>query len=161
MKQIQPRLIMPLTAFQRDWILDHSRFKLAVKSRRIGFTYAATLEIVLDALEHKTHWMIVSRTQDASREALTECRNHLERMNRLRRAKIIDERSGILLDGIEQSKFTIALPNGSRIVAMTAHPDATRGFGGHILLTSTRFIAIRKSCGKAWSGRCYAAIACW
>ena len=46
--------------------------------------------------------MIVSRTQDASREALTECRNHLERINRLRRAQIIDERSGILLDGIEQ-----------------------------------------------------------
>ena len=80
---------------------------------------------------------------------MTECRNHLERMNRLRRAKIIDERSGILLDGIEQSKFTIALPNGSRIVAMTAHPDATRGFGGHILLDEHAF---HRDSKELWKG---------
>src|SRR5262249_41085572 len=98
-------------------------------------TYAATLEIVLDSLERpRTDWLIISRTQDTSKEALQECAYHLDRMNLLRRAKMISERTGTLLDGVEQSKFSLILPNGSKIIAMTAHPDAARGFGGNILL---------------------------
>src|SRR5262249_23055256 len=52
--------VIPLTDFQRAWIDDNSRFKIAVKSRRVGLTFAATLEIALDALARRTRWMIIS-----------------------------------------------------------------------------------------------------
>jgi phage FluMu gp28-like protein len=145
--------LIPLAPFQKDWILDKARCKICVKSRRIGMTYAATLEIVLDSLERpRSHWMIISCTQDTSKEALQECAYHLDRMNLLRRAKMISERTGMLLDGVEQSKFSLLLPNGSKIIAMTAHPDTTRGFGGNILLDEHGFHAESQELWKAAVG---------
>src|SRR5262249_33607984 len=141
--------VIPLTNFQRAWIDDNSRFKIAVKSRRVGLTFAATLEIALDALGHRTRWVIIARTQDTAKEELAECGNHLQFMKRVRQAKIVDERAGFLLDGVEQYKFTIQLPNKSEITAMTAHPDATRGFGGNILLDEHGFHGESK---ELWKG---------
>jgi phage FluMu gp28-like protein len=131
--------VLPLTPFQQTWIQDQSRFKIAVKSRRIGLTFAATLEIALDAIAHKTRWMIISRTQETAKEALREVGNHLQFMKGVSNAKIVDTPMGRMLDGIEIFKFTITLPNGSEIMAMTAHPDVTRGFGGNILLDEHGF----------------------
>jgi phage FluMu gp28-like protein len=60
---------IPLCPYQQDWIADRSRFKLAVKARRIGFTFASTLEIALDLVSRRTRWLIISRTQDAARSS--------------------------------------------------------------------------------------------
>jgi phage FluMu gp28-like protein len=130
--------VLPLTLFQRSWIEDSSRYKIAVKSRRAGFTFAATLEIALDALNRSTRWMIISRTQDTAKEALREVANHLQVMKLAVRTVIMDTPIGIL-DGVEIFKFAINLPNGSEILAMTAHPDAARGFGGNVLLDEHGF----------------------
>ena len=56
-------------------IADRSRFKIAVKARRIGFTFATTLEIALDLVRQRTRWLIVSRTQETAKEALRDILN--------------------------------------------------------------------------------------
>ncbi len=138
---MQPDPLVRLTEFQQEWILDRSRFKLAVKSRRIGFTFAATLEIALDMIEKRTRWLMISRTQEASKEGIAEVRNHLAAMRMV-------EESQLRIEEIETdqffheariTKFRIELPNGSECLAMTAHPDAARGFGGHVFLDEHAF----------------------
>jgi phage FluMu gp28-like protein len=131
--------IIPLTSYQSDWIHDSSRFKIAVKSRRIGFTFAATLEIACDIIQRQTRWLIISRTQDTAKEALREVGKHLRVMKRMKEAKINDSSTGSMLDGVQIHCYSISLSNGSEVTAMTAHPDATRGFGGNILLDEHAF----------------------
>ncbi|WP_049357488.1 hypothetical protein [Haemophilus parainfluenzae] len=52
--------------YQKCWLQDDSRFKVAMFARQTGKTFTTTLEIVLDCLAHeakgeKTRWVILSR----------------------------------------------------------------------------------------------------
>ncbi len=143
--------IIPLTEFQRAWVGDHSRYKIAAKARRIGFTFATTLEIALDAVERRTRWLVISRTQDAAKEAIGEIGNHLRAMRKLEAASapVREQGTGLFFEGIEIHKFVIELPNGSEITAMTAHPDAARGFGGNLFLDEHGF---HRDSKELWKG---------
>src|SRR5689334_20150550 len=59
---------VPLYPYQRRWIEDDSRFKLAVKATQIGYSYAAALEAVLDCVERETMWIVLSRGERQSIE---------------------------------------------------------------------------------------------
>lgn len=133
--------VVPLTQFQKDWVNDKSRFKIAVKSRRVGFTFASTLEIALDLVDERTRWLIISRTQDTAKEAMREVRNHLDAMKTAIEGEIQEreELTDLFFHDIRVTKFHIELPNGSSLQALTAHPDAARGFGGHVLLDEFGF----------------------
>ena len=52
---------VPLYPYQQRWVKDTSRFKIVVKSTQIGYSFAAALEAVLDCLEHRTLWIVLSR----------------------------------------------------------------------------------------------------
>lgn len=132
--------IIPLPGFLKRWLDDATRFKIAVKSRRIGFTFGTTLEIALDAIGRKTRWLIVSRTEETAKEALRECARHLAAMKiAAKDLAIRPEDTEFLVEGVRVKVFIIELPNGSEVRAMTAHPDAVRGFGGNILLDEFGF----------------------
>ena len=134
-----------LTPFQRNWVADGARFKIAVKARRIGFTFATTLEIARDCVRRSTRWLVISRTQDTAKEAVREISNHFKAMQIVERV----EDSGLRLDEIKINKFVIELPNGSEITAMTAHPDAARGFGGNVFLDEFGF---HRDSYELWKG---------
>ncbi|MBL8512173.1 MAG: hypothetical protein JNM52_11080, partial [Betaproteobacteria bacterium] len=66
-----------LYGYQRAWLQDRSRFKLARFSRQTGKTFTTTLEIVDDAFEaeineRRTRWVILSRGERQSVEAMEE-----------------------------------------------------------------------------------------
>ncbi len=146
----QASLAVPLAGFQREWITDRARFKIACKARRIGFTFATTLEIALDLISRRTRWLIISRTQDAAKEALKEVRNHFIAMKKLEAAaEIREEPTELFFEGLRVSKFVIEMPNGSEISAMTAHPDAARGFGGNVFLDEHGF---HRDSKELWKG---------
>ena len=146
----KPAAAIPLCPYQRDWIADRSRFKLAVKARRIGFTFASTLEIALDLVSRRTRWLIISRTQDAAREALKEVKNHFAAMRaRLSGVEIAEQPTGVFFEGLRVTQFVIALPNGSEVTAMTSHPDAARGFGGNVFLDE---FAFHRDSHELWKG---------
>ena len=133
--------LIPLTPFQQDWINDKSRFKIAAKSRRVGFTFGSTLEIALDVIDHRTKWLIVSRTQDTAKEALEEIRNHFAAMQLVAEASVAIEEipTDLFFRDARLTKFQIELPNKSRMQGLTSHPDAARGFGGNVLLDEYGF----------------------
>jgi len=145
---------LPLAGFQKAWIADKSRYKFAVKPRRVGWTFASTLEIALDSVERRTKWLIVSRTKDTAREAAFEVKRFFTAMEMVAAAlaEVVEEENWFGEARIHT--FFMDLPNGSRIQAMTAHPDAIRGFGGNVLLDEFGFHADSFSLWKA----AYAAI---
>lgn len=142
---------VPLTAFQKEWIKDKSRYKAAAKSRRIGFTFGATLEIALDAADHRTRWLAISRAQDTSKEAIAEVKRHFQAMRMVEEAEaeIREEDSDLFFEGARLKRFVLELPNGSEIVGMTAHPDAARGFGGNVFLDEFGF---HRDSHELWKG---------
>jgi phage FluMu gp28-like protein len=142
----QPDGAIQLTQYQRDWIADKSQFKLAVKSRQIGVTFATTLEIALDCVDRQRRWRIISRTQDTAKEAIREVKKHLAAM---RPSEIEERPTDMFWDGVRISSFVITLPNGSEIQALTAHPDAGRGFPGSFFLDEFGF---HRESYELWKG---------
>jgi len=136
-----------LTGYQREWLRDSSQYKLAVKSRQIGFTFATTLEIALDCVNNGgKRWRIISRTQDTAKEAIREVKKHLQAM---RPAEIEERPTDLFWEGMRISSFVITLPNGSEIQALTAHPDAGRGFPGSFFLDEFGF---HRESKELWKG---------
>ncbi|WP_035494165.1 terminase large subunit domain-containing protein, partial [Glaesserella parasuis] len=63
--------------YQKRWLNDKSRFKVAMFARQTGKTFTTTLEIVLDCLEaeangERTRWVILSRGERQAKEAMNE-----------------------------------------------------------------------------------------
>ena len=143
--------IIPLAGFQRDWVNDKSRFKIAVKARRIGFTFGSTLELALDLVKQRDRWLIVSRTQDTARKAMSEIRNHLTAMQLVAQSafQIEEHETDLWFHDVRVTRFRAELPNGSECLALTAHPDAARGFGGNVFLDEHAF---HENSKELWKG---------
>jgi len=137
-----------LTEYQRRWMADRSQFKIAVKSRQIGLTFATTLEIAQSSVERRQRWRIISRTQDTAKEAMREVRNHLAAM-RVALAGDEVQPTDMFFDGARIASFVITLPNASEIQALTAHPDAGRGFPGNFFLDE---FAFHRDSYELWKG---------
>ena len=68
---------LPLYPYQRRWVQDDSRFKIAMFARQCGKTFTSTLELALDcaraeALGQRRRWVILSRGERQAREAMNE-----------------------------------------------------------------------------------------
>lgn len=133
--------VIPLTGFQREWIDDKSRYKIGVKPRRAGFTFASSLEIPLEMVAKPTKWFLGSRTQETAKEGCREVQRHLRAFQMASKAasEIHEIETEYWFEDMRLTKFYIELANGSEFHAITAHPDAMRGFGGNVLLDEFGF----------------------
>ncbi|MDO8434885.1 MAG: hypothetical protein Q7S58_21000, partial [Candidatus Binatus sp.] len=74
----QSEPLVYLLPYQRKWLADESRFKIAMVARQCGKTkYMAALEVVEDVLRHesrgeKARWIILSRGERQALEAMEE-----------------------------------------------------------------------------------------
>ncbi|HWP86186.1 MAG TPA: terminase family protein [Terriglobia bacterium] len=126
--------VIPLYPYQRRWIEDRSRFKLAVKATQIGYSFAAALEAVLDCLERRTLWIVLSRGERQSREFLRKVGQHLAAL----RIACESQETGFF-DGTEIRELSVQFPNGSRILGLPANPDTARGYTGNLILDEFAF----------------------
>ncbi|MGX2974754.1 terminase large subunit domain-containing protein [Ursidibacter arcticus] len=134
--------------YQKRWLNDKSRFKVAMFARQTGKTFTTTLEIVLDCLEaetkgERTRWVILSRGERQAKEAINEgVKRHLEAM-------------GIACDVLEVpfsptiNALEVIFPNGSKITALPANPDTARGFSANVFLDEFAFHADSREIWKA------------
>jgi phage FluMu gp28-like protein len=126
--------VLPMRPYQERWIDDASRFKIAVKSARIGFSFATALEAVLDCIEHpKATWTVLSASKPQSVEFIQTCHNLLELMTGVvelyQDEDFFDE-----LGKYEAIQQRVTLPNGSRIIALAANARTARGYPGNAIL---------------------------
>lgn len=124
--------------YQKRWLNDKNRFKVAMFARQTGKTFTTTLEIVLDCLAaeakgEKARWVILSRGERQAKEAMNEgVKLHLEAMGIA--CEVLEVPFSPTINALE-----VILPNGSKITALPANPDTARGFSANVFLDEFAF----------------------
>lgn len=136
--------------YQKRWLQDKSRFKVAMFARQTGKTFTTTLEIVLDCLEveakgERTRWVILSRGERQAKEAMNEgVKRHLEAMGIVCEVLEVPFKDDTTINALE-----VVFPNGSKITALPANPDTARGFSANVFLDEFAFHADSREIWKA------------
>jgi phage FluMu gp28-like protein len=125
--------VLQLRPYQQRWIDDDARFKGAVKSARIGFTFATMAEAVLDCLERpKTTWTALGAAKAQAIEAVDAAQKIIQAMGAV--AEMYDEPFADELGMTSDTQTRIQYANGSRIIALPANPRTARGYPGNAIL---------------------------
>jgi phage FluMu gp28-like protein len=139
---------LQLYPYQRRWVQDDARFKIAMFARQCGKTFTSTLEIVLDCVRaeadgRRARWVILSRGERQAREAMNEgVKLHLRALQAAFKEFEID------FDATTRA-LEVELPGGSRITALPANPDTARGFSANVLLDEFAFHQDSRAIWKA------------
>lgn len=136
--------LVPLYQYQKNWVQDKSRFKIANKGRQEGFSFCVALEVLLDAVEHKTFWVLLSRGERQSKELMEKVQMHAKAIGHV--CEVIEDEFQI--DDRGYKMLELNLPNGSRIMGLPANPDTARGFSGNVVLDE---FAFHKDSRKIWT----------
>lgn len=126
--------------YQKRWLKDDSRFKVAMFARQSGKTFTTTLEIVLDCMAaeargEKARWVILSRGERQAKEAINEgVKVHLEAMGIACEIMEVPFKEDTTINALE-----VILPHGSKITALPANPDTARGFSANVFLDEFAF----------------------
>lgn len=139
---------LPLYPYQRRWVQDESRFKIAMFARQCGKTFTSTLELALDcaraeAMGQRRRWVILSRGERQAREAMNEgVKLHLAALSAAFKAYDYEWEPGT-------KALEVELPGGSKITALPANPDTARGFSANVLLDEFAFHQDSRAIWKA------------
>lgn len=180
MSSVPANPIIHFLPYQRKWIEDQSRFKIGMFTRRGGKTFGSCGEIVDDCIKaeidrRKVRWTILSRSENTAKEALEDALKPMTRayyavlsgLSRQGRPEFVQDefhvpaharevRQGdeIVTIDVPEARYKtqeVHFPGGSRVVALSASPDAARGFGGNLLLDEFAFHAdSRRIWGSAY-----------
>lgn len=135
---------VPLTEYQKEWVEDESRFKIALKARQTGFSFAVALEVVLDAIKRRTLWVLLSRGERQSKELMEKVAMHSRAIG----VACEELTTSFRIDDREILQLEVRYPNGSKIIGLPANPDTARGFSGNVVLDEFAFHADSR---KIWT----------
>ena len=170
------RPIISFLPYQQAWIADQSRFKIGMFTRRGGKTFGSCGEIVDDCVRaeierRKTRWTILSRSENTAKEALEDALKPMTRayyavasgLARMGQPEFVQDEFHVpahsreVVEGgrrfmvdVPEARYKtqeVHFPGGSRVVALSASPDAARGFGGNLLLDE---FAFHKDSRRIW-----------
>lgn len=160
--------IIKFLPYQKAWMEDQSRYKVGMMTRRGGKTFGTMGEVAADCTQAEierriTKWTILSRSEDTASEAI---KGALEPMIRayyavlggLARKAKPEFSEGVFIDPAHEQTITagdktatievpearyktfeVNFPGGSRVKALSASPNAARGFGGNLILDEFAF----------------------
>ena len=134
--QLSTRRLVPLLPYQRKWIDDASPLKIVVKARQIGFSFAATLRVVLECLKKKTTWILLSKGERQSRLLMEKVQEHIQSCG-----IVAETRECEFFEETMVKQLETRFPNGSVIYALPANPDTARGYSGNVTLDEFAFHA--------------------
>ena len=120
-----------LLPYQRKWVEDDSRLKLAVKSRQIGWTWATGYGLIRrkSLADAQLDAWISSRDEIQARLFLEDCKNFANVLQT--GATDLGER---VIDESGNSAYVLKMANGLRIHSMSSNPDAQAGKRGDRVL---------------------------
>lgn len=125
--------VIQLRPYQQRWIDDDARFKLGVKSARIGFSFATAIEAILDCLaKPNTSWTVLSASKAQSIEFVDVAGKIIQTMGAV--AQEFHEPFSDELGATDILVQRIQFPNNSRLLALPANPRTARGYPGNAIL---------------------------
>lgn len=124
-----------LLPYQKQWLLDESRFRIANKSRQTGFTlFCGTLDATIRALRGQPNYYLSAGERQA-KEAIQDVIKHaqafklsLEAIESIQR---IDDRDWKVLE--------VKFPGGGKVVGLPANPSTVRGCRGNMYFDEYAF----------------------
>lgn len=127
----QAEILFP---YQKRWLRDKSRFKIALKARQIGFSFVMALEGLKLALESPVTNLFVSASERQSIELLDKV---YWWTNTLKMAgnydiSLNEKKTECVLKGKQGQK-------GGRILSLPANARTIRGFSGNVFLDEFAF----------------------
>lgn len=130
-----PPVLLP---YQQRWVADDSPFKIAEKSRRVGFTWAeASDDVLIAAKRGGTNVFYIGPTQDMALEYIEACAMW---------ARVFNFAAGQVEEGIFEDEdkdiktYKIDFPaSGRRILALSSRPTNLRGKQGVIVIDEAAF----------------------
>jgi phage FluMu gp28-like protein len=132
--EIKLPAVLQMRPYQQRWIDDDTRFKCAVKSARIGYSFATgyrRVEISMRVPGRTTTVLSASKAQSV--EFVETCAKLCQLMGgtaeHIANEDFIDS-----LGRIEAIQSKITFPNGSRVIALPANPRTARGYPGDAVL---------------------------
>ena len=131
-----PQPALNLLPYQRRWVEDDSKLKIVVKARQIGYSFAATLRAVMQCLEQKTTWILLSKGERQSRLLMEKVHDHIRSCGVVARTT-----ESTFFEGTSLKQLEVRFPNGSVIYGLPANPDTARGYSGHVTLDEFAFHA--------------------
>lgn len=131
------RSAVPVLPYQERWVRDDAQLKIVVKSRQIGYSFAASLRAVLKCLERRTTWIFLSKGERQSRELMEKVRDHCQTLKELKALPGFEE-----VPVAETKAMEVIFPhNRSKIIGLPANPDTARGYSGNVTLDEFAFHA--------------------
>jgi len=144
--------VITFLPYQKAWLQDAARFKIGMFTRRGGKTFGACGEIADDCFQseiegRKARWTILSRSEATAKEAMEDALKPITRGFWAAYNEIARMGEPVFEDGEFYSReldatyktHEVRFPGGSRVTALSASPDAARGFGGNLLLDEFAF----------------------
>jgi phage FluMu gp28-like protein len=122
--------LMPWMPYQQAWMRETSRLALVVKASQIGYSTATGAWAISRAIERNDHLIVVISASEA--QAKEFVRRAKQLVNGLKGVEAHLEDG--LLRGASALEHSLAFPNGSRIVALSANPQTSRGYSGGMVL---------------------------
>lgn len=124
-----------LYPYQRNWINDKSRFKIALKARQIGFSTVMALEGLLEAIEEKRTILFVSASERQSLELIDKVKTWIRI---LELTNLTENRSIKLIQGTDK-KTECEIMGGGRVISLPSNPKTVRGYTGSVYLDEFAF----------------------
>jgi len=126
-----PKPIIPLLAWQQQWIEDDHRFKLVVAAAQAsGKSFVSSLEASMDRMKPGAASAQLGILLSASDRQSVELMEKVKMHTRAWDVKFEDgyfEQTSIV-------EHRAIFPNGKRLLALPANPDTARGYSGDLLL---------------------------
>jgi len=133
-EEIKLPAVLQLRPYQQRWIDDNTRFKCAVKSARIGYSFAtAYRRVQISMLIPGRTTTVLSASKAQSVEFVETCAKLVELMGGTAQ-HVANEDFVDAIGRIEAIQSKITFPNGSRIIALPANPRTARGYPGDAVL---------------------------
>lgn len=137
-RRVVPQPAIDLLPYQRRWLADSSRFKIAMYARQTGKTFMATYEIAEElftslAQGQRVTWYILSAGERQAKAALQQVKYHCEAFQ-MAHAALKNVAIAIDLNALE-----VRFPNGSKGQAIPANANTVRGLTGHLYFDEVAF----------------------
>ena len=128
--KVHPKDVI-LLPYQKRWVEDSARLKLAVKARQIGWTWATAYGIVRRKApkDAQLDGWISSRDEIQARLFLEDCKSFANILDK--GAQDFGER---VIDDKGSSAYVLQMGNGLRLHSMSSNPDAQAGKRGDRVL---------------------------
>lgn len=129
--KIRPKDNKLLLPYQRAWVLDNSRLKIAEKSRQIGWSWASAFGIVRKKCrtDARLDAWVSSRDEFQARLFIEDCRLFAKLLNLCARSL-----GKSIINDDNQSALVLEFANGRRIFSLSSNPDAQAGKRGDRIL---------------------------